>query len=80
MKQKVGTVIEEDVLRQAKRRAIDEGRPLSDIIQAALQVYLTDRTGDPALREAAYRLYCEKPLKLTVRQRKMLLEEDAWNL
>ncbi|GAB4485440.1 MAG: hypothetical protein OHK006_11550 [Thermodesulfovibrionales bacterium] len=80
MKQKVGTLIEEDVLRQAKRRALDEGRPLSDIIQDALRVYLTDTTGDPALREAAYRLYCEKPLKLTQRQRQALLQEDAWDL
>ena len=28
MKQKVGTLLEEDVLRRAKRRAVDEGRPL----------------------------------------------------
>ena len=41
MKQKVGTRLEEDVLRRAKRRAADEGRPLSDLIQDALEKYLT---------------------------------------
>ena len=41
MKQKVGTRLEEDVLRRAKRRAADEGRPLSDLIQDAVEKYLT---------------------------------------
>ena len=36
MKQKIGTVLEEDILRRAKRRAADESRPLSDVIQDAL--------------------------------------------
>ena len=41
MKQKVVTLLEENVLRRAKRRAVDEGRPLSDLIQNALEKYLT---------------------------------------
>lgn len=41
MKQKVVTLLEEDVLGRAKRRAADEGRPLSDLIQDALEKYLT---------------------------------------
>ena len=41
MKQKIGTVIEADVLRRAKRQAADEERPLSDLIQDALDRYLT---------------------------------------
>lgn len=80
MKKKVGTLIEQDVLRRAKRRAADEGRPLSDIIQDALQSYLSDRTVEPAKREAAYQLYCESPMKLTPRQLKAVLQEDAWDL
>lgn len=80
MKQKVGTLIEENVLRKAKRRAADEGRPLSDIIQDALESYLSDRAVEPAKREAAYQLYCERPMKLTQAQLKAVLEEDAWDL
>jgi hypothetical protein len=80
MKQKVGTVIEEEIMRRAKRRAADEGRPLSDIIQDALAAYLSDRVVDPVLREAAYQLYCERPMKLTPSQFKLVLEEDAWDL
>jgi hypothetical protein len=80
MKQKVGTLIEENVLRRAKRRAADEGRPLSDLIQDALEGYLSDKGVEPAMREAAYRLYCERPMKLTTSQLKAVLEEDAWDL
>ena len=79
MKQKVGTLIEENVLRKAKRRAAGEGRPLSDLIQDALESYLS-RTVDPTRREAAYQLYCERPMKLTSSQLKAVLEEDAWDL
>jgi hypothetical protein len=80
MKQKVGTLLEEDVLRRAKRRAAGEGRPLSDLIQDALETYLTDRVVEPAKRDAAYQLYCERPMKLSTEQFKAVIEEDAWDL
>jgi len=41
MKQEVVILLEADVLRRAKRRAADEGRPLSDLIQDAVEKYLT---------------------------------------
>jgi hypothetical protein len=40
MQQKVLTLLEENLLRRAERRAADEGRPLSDLIQDALEKYL----------------------------------------
>ncbi len=80
MKQKVGTLLEEDVLRRAKRRAVDEGRPLSDVIQDALESYLSIRAIEPAKRDAAYQLFCDRPMKLTSAQFKAVLEEDAWDL
>lgn len=80
MKQKVGTLLEEDVLRRAKRRATDEGRPLSDLIQDALESYLSSRVVDPSKRNAAYQLFCERPMKLTREQVKTVLEADAWDL
>lgn len=45
MKQKVGIPLEKEVLRRAKRRAADEGRPLSDLIEDALEKYLTAGLG-----------------------------------
>jgi hypothetical protein len=80
MKRKVGTLLEEDVLRKAKRRAVDEGRPLSDLIQDALETYLSSKSSDPVKRDAAYHLFCDRPMKLTTAQFKAVLEEDAWDL
>jgi hypothetical protein len=80
MKRKVGTLLEEDVLRTAKRRAVDEGRPLSDLIQNAIENYLSSRVVEPAKRDAAFRLFCDHPMKLTTAQFRAVLEEDAWDL
>ena len=80
MKQKVGTLIEEDVIRRAKRRAAGEGRPLSDLIQDALVSYLSAQAPAPAKREAAYQLFCDRPIRLKPEQFRTILEEDAWDL
>jgi hypothetical protein len=80
MKQKVGTLIEEEVIRLAKRRALEESRPLSDLIQDALVAYLSKKAPDPKRREAAYRLFCEQPIRITKDQLNQILDEDAWDL
>ena len=80
MKQKVGTLLQEDVLRRAKRRAADERRPLSDVIQDALEKYLSAGLPDPARREAAFHILCEAPIKLAPEHLKAVLEYDSWNL
>lgn len=80
MKQKVGTVIEEEVMRLAKRRAAEEGRSLSDVIQDALIRYLHAGAAHPKEREAAYNLFCNRPFKLTPKQFRQILEEDAWDV
>ena len=60
MKQKIGTAIEADILRRAKRQAADEERPLSDLIQDALDRHLTAKMPAPDRRETAYRSFCEQ--------------------
>ena len=79
MKQKIGTIIEEEVIRRAKRRALEENRTLSDIIQDALVSYLGGKA--PALRdrEVAYGLFCEQPMKITRKQVSQVLNEDTWD-
>jgi len=79
MKQKIGTVLEEDILRRAKRRAADESRPLSDVIQDALERYLSEGVPQPARRDAAYHLFCERPMLLAPEQLKAVLEHDSWD-
>lgn len=80
MKQKIGTILEEDVVRRAKRRAADERRPLSDVIQDALERYLSEGVPQPARRDAAYQLFCERPMLLAPEQLKTVLEHDSWDL
>ncbi len=80
MKQKVGTVIEEEVIRRAKRRALEENRALSDLIHDALVSYLGGKAPGARDREAAYRLFCERPMKLNRRQISQIASEDAWDL
>jgi hypothetical protein len=77
MKQKVGTLLEQDVLRRAKRRAADEGRPLSDLIQDALEKYLSAGLPELAHREAAFQLFCERPIKLSPEQFRAVLERGT---
>ncbi len=54
MKQKIGILIDEDIMRLAKRRAADKGRSISDLIQEALVQYLTAGSGNPKERAMAY--------------------------
>lgn len=79
MKRKIGTLVEEEVFKLAKRRSAEEGRPLSDLIQDALVSYLSSGIPDPKKREAAYRLYCQQPMQLDKDQFKEILEEDVWD-
>jgi len=80
MKQKVGTVLEQGILKRAKLRATEQGRPLSDVIQDALERYLSECAPEPARRDAAYHLFCERPMRLAPKQLKAVLEHDSWGL
>ena len=79
MKHKLGTLLEEKVMRLAKRRAAEEGRPLNELIEEALVRYLSEHAPDPRERELAYHTFCRSPLKLTPGQFRQVLEEDLWN-
>ena len=79
MKQKLGTVIEADVLRRAKRRGADEGRPLSELILDAVDRYLVAGMPSADRREAAYRLFCEQPMRISDEDFREILEADVWD-
>ena len=78
MKRKIGTLIDEEVIKLAKRRAAEENRPLSDVIQDALVSYLSGNSPHPRVRDEAFRLFCERPIRVTREQFKEVLEEDIW--
>jgi hypothetical protein len=80
MKKKVGTLIEEKTMRLAKRKAAEEGRPLSDLIHDALQEYLRKGGATPKERKAALGFFCERPMRIPPEQLRYVLEEDMWDL
>ena len=80
MKQKIGTLIEEDIMRLAKRKAAEEKRTLSDLIQDALVRYLRKEAATPKERKMAFSLFCERPMKIPRRQLRYVLEDDMWDL
>jgi hypothetical protein len=80
MKKKIGTLIEESTMRLAKRKAAEEGRSLSDVIQDALVEYLRKESGTPKERNMAFQLFCERPMKIPPEQLRYVLEEDMRDL
>jgi hypothetical protein len=74
MKRKVGTLLGEEVLKLAKHRALEEGRPLSDVIQESNLHHLRNNVPDPNKREKAYHLFCERPMRISKHQFKEILE------
>ena len=79
MKQKIGAVIEEEIVRLAKRRAAKEDRPLSALIQDALLQYLRKDTTTPKERKVAFHLFCGRPMKIPQDQLRYVLHEDMWD-
>ena len=80
MKKKIGTLIEESTMRLAKRKAAEEGRSLSDVIQDALVQYLRKEAATPKERKMAFHLFCERPMKISPKQLRYVVEEDTWDL
>ena len=80
MKQKISTFIDEDIMRIAKRKAAEEGRLLSDLIQDALEQYLRKGAATPKERKMAFHVFCERPMKIPPEQLRYVLEEDMWEV
>ena len=76
MKKKIGTVVEEDILVEAKARAAREHRPLSELFQEALVIYLHGE-GPRADAERSCRLFCSHRSQLNLDELNEILEEDV---
>ncbi len=76
MKKRVAILIKEEVIRRAKRRAAEEGKTLSNVIQDALVSYLSDKVPGPQKRENAYQLFCGQPMRISREQLKKKLRKQ----
>lgn len=78
MKRKISTLIEKNIARLAKRRAAEQGRPLGDLIQDALTQFLNEDAATPRERRMAFRLFCQRPMRIRQEQFRYVLDEDMW--
>lgn len=62
-KEKIGTMIDEEIMRLARRRAVEQGKSISEVIQDALAAYLAVGSEDRREREAALSKFCGRPLQ-----------------
>ncbi len=67
------------VLRLAKETAAKEHRTLSQLIEEALAKCFPQETTTPHERKMAYELFCQRPMKLTRKQFRLILNEDIWD-
>ncbi len=68
MRQKVGTALDEDLLKRAKARAAQEGKDFNELLEAALRAYLSRHSGSsaPRLVEKAWGVFRVIPRDLKI--------------
>jgi hypothetical protein len=79
MKQKISVLIDADILRLAKQRAAEERRPFGELIKEALMKYLGKEAATLEERKMAYHLFCERPMRLSGKQLRHVLQEEVWD-
>jgi hypothetical protein len=75
MKKKIGTILEVGILVEAKHRAVQEGRALTDIIQDALSYYLHENVERSDTLRACDK-FCSHGSSLSRQQIDEILQED----
>ena len=76
MKQKVGTLLEEDLVKEVRRVAAEDGRRISDVISDALIGYLAERRPDQQRAMRAYRVFCESPMTVEPAGLQLIVDDD----
>ncbi len=79
-KEKLGTILDKNVVRLIKERSYREGRTISEIIQDAIIRY--DETGPTklGLKLDAVKRFCSKPFNVSRFELDEILEEDYFEV
>lgn len=77
-KEKVGTILDKDIVKKIKDRAHTEGRSISEIIQDAILKYEEIEPTKLELRRAAVSKFCSKPFNLSRVEIEELLTQDYY--
>ena len=78
MKVKVGTQLEDEVLRDLKVRAARDKKAMSDIIQEAVVSYLNDNRETIDRRDSLLRIL-ENPVRLSDEEYRDVVESDYYD-
>jgi len=78
-KRKVGTVLDESVIRIIKERALREGKTMSDVIQEAVVQYSAKELTDLERRREAFKRFTSRPFKITFEEMQELMEWDMYD-
>jgi metal-responsive CopG/Arc/MetJ family transcriptional regulator len=79
VKVKIGTILEDDVVQKLKERSVKERRPQNEIIQDALNRYLSTSSRQKDLRKAALAQFCSRPFKISAKEWREIMEEDYYD-
>jgi len=77
-KEKVGTILDRNIVKKIKDRSHKEGRSISEIIQDAILKYEEIEPAKLELRKAAVTRFCSKPFNLNQNEIEELLTEDYY--
>lgn len=80
MKTKIGTVLEEDILKELKERAAKDGRAISDVIQDALMRYFYATPKETTIRLQTLERLCSRPFRLTPQELGKILDENSFQV
>ena len=78
-KEKVGTILDKEVVKKIKARSAKEGRTISEIIQDAVLKFEELEPAKLELRIAAVNRFCSRPFNLNHSDLEELLSEDFYN-
>lgn len=77
-KKKVGTVLDEEIVKKIKARSAKEGRTISDIIQDALIKYNEAEFTKSEIRKSAVARFCSNPFNIKTNELNELLNGDYY--
>lgn len=78
-KEKVGTILDKEVVQLLREKAAQEGRAISEIIQDAVLRYEGNDSSSSEMRLAAVGRFCSKPFNLTAKDIDEILKEDYYD-
>lgn len=79
VKVKIGTILEDDVVQKLRELSVRERRPQNEIIQDALNRYLSTSSRQKDLRKAALAQFCSRPFKISAKEWREIMDEDYYD-